>query len=427
MTLSQDQRELLSAFLDGEVSANERALAKALLDRAEARSYLAELESLRERLAPQGLATAPRGLRDAVLAALDGDFDSISRPTSLKPGHEGAALPAATWRTPLMAVAAALTIAVGLFFGSALLDRQADVPTGAVSVAPGAPAASSRSVTPPSPAEALEDATPSKGGNHSKDEWSHDAGRPSPAHQPPPAPPGGGSSPPHTGGKKSDDGLAPTAHLALNRSVSFDRSAEVSFAFDRTSRMSMNQLHTDLLGIASLYGNARLLTSARPMAAPAAGVDLTYHTGIEVELDESRVPELLGALDRLAAAHALGRVVTPGFMRPSVLRCLREVDELLYAVESVERGEAPKTEAAEEKPAPNAAEANRRINSERKFRATDPSLQRAMGYLPVEVQRESARRLEEQKFGKVESSPAPQTATSPASPTARVKLMIRVQ
>lgn len=427
MNLSHEQRELLSAYLDGEVSANERALAQALLDRAEARRFLGELKTLRERLAPHGLAPAPRNLRDAVLAALDGDFDSISRPTSLKPGREAAVLPSVNWRTPLMAVAAALTIAVGLFFGSALLDRPADVSTATVSRAPDAQQAGSRAMPTSRPSEVVEQTKPAKGGDHTNDDWSDDAGPPPAAHQPPKAPTGDGErGPAKNGDKKHDQDEARLAQLALTRTVSFDRSAEVSFSFDRKSRMSMNQLHTDLLGIASLYGNARLLTASRPLAAPAAGVDLTYHTGIEVELDESRVPELLGALDRLAAANTLGRVVTPGFLRPSVLRCLREVDELLYAVESVERGEVPKAESADEKPAPNAAEANRRVNSERKFRATDPSLQRAMGYLPVEVQRESARRLEEQKFGKVESSATPRT-TGNSAPSASVKLVIRVQ
>lgn len=115
MALSNEQRELLSAYLDGEVNASERAVAQALLERPEAARYLGELKRLQEVTRAHGAARAPADFSSLVRQSLDGDFDSISRPTSHKPAAPLHVMPAANWRTPLMALAAAVIVAVGLF------------------------------------------------------------------------------------------------------------------------------------------------------------------------------------------------------------------------------------------------------------------------------------------------------------------------
>ncbi|KAA0216875.1 hypothetical protein EDM80_03795 [bacterium] len=115
MALSNEQRELLSAYLDDEVNASERALARALLERPEAAAYLTGLKRLQESARVHGAARAPADFSRLVRQSLDGDFDSISRPTSHKPASPLHVMPAANWRTPLMALAAAVIVAVGLF------------------------------------------------------------------------------------------------------------------------------------------------------------------------------------------------------------------------------------------------------------------------------------------------------------------------
>jgi len=132
MQLSNEQRELLSAYLDGEVNASEKALALALLEREEARSYISGLERLRALAQRHAGARAPGDLVSLVRQSLDGDFDSISRPTSNQGDFDSIsrptsnqlqlnAMPQASWRMPLMAMAAAVVMAVGIFAVNSLM------------------------------------------------------------------------------------------------------------------------------------------------------------------------------------------------------------------------------------------------------------------------------------------------------------------
>jgi hypothetical protein len=132
MQLSNEQRELLSAYLDGEVNASEKALALALLEREEACAYLAGLKRVRELAQTHAAARAPRDLVSLVRQSLDGDFDGISRPTSNQGDYDSIsrptsnqlqlnAMPQASWRMPLMAMAAALVMAVGIFAVNSLI------------------------------------------------------------------------------------------------------------------------------------------------------------------------------------------------------------------------------------------------------------------------------------------------------------------
>lgn len=117
--LDISEQILLSAWIDGEVSDAERAQMQSLLQRPEARAYLEQLQAARILVNKHGAQKAPVGLKGRVLAALDEDFDDISRPTASREGNV-IAMPTASWKTPLMALAAAVVIVLGLVFGPAL-------------------------------------------------------------------------------------------------------------------------------------------------------------------------------------------------------------------------------------------------------------------------------------------------------------------
>lgn len=154
MNLSNEQRELLSAYLDGEVTAAERALAQALLQRPEAASYVESLKRLRELASRHGQARAPQNFAALVRQAIEGDFDGISRPTSNQGDFDGLsrptsnhlqlnAMPQASWRMPLFAAAAAVVMALGLFAVNALWrPEQASLETAARPQSPSSEVAS---------------------------------------------------------------------------------------------------------------------------------------------------------------------------------------------------------------------------------------------------------------------------------------------
>ncbi|MBE7491798.1 MAG: hypothetical protein HS108_08630 [Planctomycetes bacterium] len=121
--LDIQEQILLSAWLDGEVSDAERAQVQRLLERPEARAYLDSLKAARVLVQRHGAVKAPVGLKGRVLGALGDDFDDISRPTAERDGRV-IAMPAANWRTPLLALAAAIVVVVGLVFGPSLLPTQ---------------------------------------------------------------------------------------------------------------------------------------------------------------------------------------------------------------------------------------------------------------------------------------------------------------
>lgn len=132
MELTNEQRELLSAYLDGEVNASERALAQALLERAEAASYFDGLKRVRSLTQQHAQARAPQNFAALVRQSLEGDFDGISRPTSNQGDYDSIsrptsnqlqlnAVPQASWRMPLLAMAAAVVMAVGIFAVNSLL------------------------------------------------------------------------------------------------------------------------------------------------------------------------------------------------------------------------------------------------------------------------------------------------------------------
>ena len=130
MTLNKEQQELLSAYLDDEVSETERVEADRLLEQPEAKAFVAALESTRSLLRDFGAVPAPADFRAGVLSALEGDFADTSRPSSdaeLAPVHQ---LPTTSWATPVIAIAASLLVALGLVFGPGLVEEAPQPPTG---------------------------------------------------------------------------------------------------------------------------------------------------------------------------------------------------------------------------------------------------------------------------------------------------------
>ncbi len=107
--LTPEQHELLSAWLDNELSQAERAIADQLMQRDDAKAYVRQLEQTRLLVSTHAAAKAPAALLSTVMA-------------ELKPQAKVHQLPVASWWTPLYAAAAAIIVAVAIMFGPALIN-----------------------------------------------------------------------------------------------------------------------------------------------------------------------------------------------------------------------------------------------------------------------------------------------------------------
>jgi hypothetical protein len=433
MTLSPEQQELLSAYLDGEVSTAEAALAKALLERPEASAYLEQMRSVSARVREHGGAHAPADFRQSVQAHLEGDYDSISRPTSnQRPIQQ---LPSASWRMPLMAAAAAIIVAVGILFTGVLTNVNDTPRPGEVADEPGA--ARNREVTGKElPEPTLKTNTdgnplptpPPKGPEHSDPEKK----QPRPGEGTEKTPGTGG-----TGGDRGDDTKtdhpnkdAQDAHEEV-QSVSFDNAVtEISVWSSRNTPVS--QTYTEILSASSLYGTASLRASRVNYSVASVGTDFTDYRGVEIELEEARVPELLAALQRLAIEHGMGSVVVPGYLRRSVAGQLNQVDALQDVAEAYTRGENPSAnDLAKAKGPVSTADAPTIDNYNKRSRANDPTARRADGILPPDAQRDLVERQEERSGGattrKEETARELGPDAEPTRPARIVRLIIRLQ
>ncbi len=110
--LSETERELLSAYVDDEVTDDERRQVEKLLEQEDAAEYLFELRAVRELAIEHGSVRAPVGLHARVMERLEG---------KIKPGASQA-LPVFNWRMPLYAAAAVLLAALGIMFGPSLFS-----------------------------------------------------------------------------------------------------------------------------------------------------------------------------------------------------------------------------------------------------------------------------------------------------------------
>jgi hypothetical protein len=118
--LTEQQLELLSAWLDGETTEAEAAAATALLEQSEAaRAYLAEMRRVRELVAQGAAVDAPAGLAERVLA-------SVRQPAPAGKVY------AMSWRSSALAAAAALLLALGVMFGPMLFEGGVDTGSGEI-------------------------------------------------------------------------------------------------------------------------------------------------------------------------------------------------------------------------------------------------------------------------------------------------------
>jgi len=452
MNLSPEQQELLGAYMDDELSAPERALAKALLEREEARRYLNEISRVKAALAKHLPAPAPSDFRAGVLAALEGDFDSISRPTGQRQPAAGQVLTGFNWKTPFMAVAAAVIVAVGLLFGGVLFDpaphqgpdsRFSPVALEATGDSPTSrkkefsDALGTEGKHPPehSPAE-----PGSSGGTTPKSpDNKSESGKGIPGTDKHPAPP-----PTNDGNdgktKGSDNNYERDRRNGEIVQHLFDadelNATEISLCYNRASSATLTQLYTELLSVSSLYGRASIEANAVAYNVVNVGTDFTLYRGVSIEIDEARIPELLAALERLSAGNNFGRVVLPAYLRRDVSRNMREVEQLQAQVQALERGEMPtKPQTPDAADNWSGKDEARREKADQERRASDPSSKRAVGYLPTDVQRENVKRLEGELRGKATAGGAKvssntETGEVPvlkARKSGPVRLVIRIQ
>jgi hypothetical protein len=117
--LNEKQLELLSAWVDGEVTDAEKAEVQALLEREEtrdeARAEIEQLRKVRELVAQGAAVKVPEDLTHRVLDRIGEGSGGGGRVAAI---HQ---FPAMSWRTPAYAIAAALLIALGVMFGPAMI------------------------------------------------------------------------------------------------------------------------------------------------------------------------------------------------------------------------------------------------------------------------------------------------------------------
>lgn len=370
MNLDAEQQELLSAFLDGEVNEVERALVNALLQRPEARQYLEGLMRYRALVRRHATPNVPAGFAAGVVKALEGDYGDISRPNnSIKqPAGKVITLPTATWRTPFVAAAAAMVVAAGLLLASALFNPQTphtgtiareralrntpaadesvcaakhfenygderaggrvndasnDPVTGSLDRARRAAREAGDPVKNPSDndkdiTEAMRDAVEAKklasgkktaGGGDKKG----DGGG---APRPPESPGVASGVPPALKGIAQGEQQDAKADNVFRLAEAARAGTEVNLVMNRDA--SALQVYTDMLRVSRMYGEARLQQADDHNEDRAvetkekAGNDFTDYEGIEIEVPEDQVDELLAALDRLSSEQNLGELVVPG-------------------------------------------------------------------------------------------------------------------
>ncbi|MCC6466541.1 MAG: hypothetical protein IT463_14465 [Planctomycetes bacterium] len=343
MPLTNEQQELLGAWLDGELRGADLAAAELLLRGPAAAAYVAELRRLRELLAFCPPVRCPVGLKARVLAALDSDVDGISRPT-----NELAPLRRLRWYTPAAAAAAMLVMGLWVF-------SMNDGP-----VAPSQPAAVARVVEPDAtrPAEEAAGATPllpaslpapveNPEPDHAR---TNDAGKGTQGNS---LGGGGGST---AGGGPGGMASAPPRRVGATRmarggksnTLNLDRGHDEPFELvlhvDRERPTGLMHAYNDLLLVSCLYGTANLVEAPVAVAVPALegadysdlsedadGVthhDFTLFDGVEAQVPEDELPALVAALRRLAVEQNYGEMQVPEDMNTLVSATGATVDEL---------------------------------------------------------------------------------------------------
>lgn len=359
MPLTREELELLNALHDGQCADHEQADAQQLAKTPEGAAALADLAALSALVRSHGASRAPVGLKGRVLAAMDEDFDDISRPTA-------SILP---MRRVLMLAAACLALAVGVYV------------TATVIAPPPTPAA---------PTVAIEKPVPDIGATTNVRDTA-------PTPKPPMMQPGG----PAPEEQAASRTWAPKVTvLNLDRGHSDDL---LSIELDRKGNRNALQTYTDLLAVACLHADARLIDAQG--ADTAADNDFTAFGGLEVELLPDALPALLSAMRKLSQDQQLGTVQVPEDLEQPVGDTERLVADLVESLHDEQRG-------------------NEREDG------MNESLGRVQDYLPPAVLAERFKRNEAGKTG----NPGPvgggggasRPQTTP-SQERKIKLVIRLQ
>jgi len=346
--LTPEQRELLSAWTDGEIVEGVRAQMDALLQRADAQAYVKQLRAMRALVARHGAAAAPRALKGSVLSAL------IEQPARGKL----IAVPMATWRTAIMALAAMLVVGLALFFAPALLEVR-KVPTG-VARSDGADPQAGKPTTDgllsdsiesrPAEFEGLKDGGKAEARGSRSLEKREDSKEENGENLPPPVPgagelqrmaappappaaesPAGADKPKGEGpldDKAAPDEAARRDRAAEARDDDLEKSGNSAKAERETEKMGSARAQggagagdvvfvlrtrhglaaqNDLMRVGALYGRATL------GELPDDGME-----DVLVDVDEERVPQLVAALKLLARQQEYGALRAPeGFAGPN--------------------------------------------------------------------------------------------------------------
>ncbi|MCA8915076.1 MAG: hypothetical protein KDB90_06655 [Planctomycetes bacterium] len=381
MALTNEQMELLHAWVDGETTPAESEIAAQLTrSDSQAQLYVDELKRLRQLVTTYGCVPAPEGLHDRVCAALKNEFAAPVIP-----------LPRAPWRLALAAAAAAVVVSLALVYVPSLTSSGNDTPPAIAESASGKSDARTQMGPGSEPFGTFGKRDERNSGGKDSSAWSDDQhDSKSPSEQ---ADNGLDPRPPVSPTDKSPTKLVPpegtdgrgltVAVLSLDRGV--DLPFELSVNLNRAREASVLQVYNDMLIVSSMYGSARISDFAQPeiekqaenlakeSATKFIGTDFSTFDGVEVELDAEDVPQLLAALNRLTAEQNYGEVIVPVDLRKSIQSTTATVDELQdisRELEELARADKPSTDSADSEIARGGARA----------------------YLPPEVQRDCVNR-----------------------------------
>jgi hypothetical protein len=106
-----------------------------------------------------------------------------------------------------------------------------------------------------------------------------------------------------------------------------DQPLELSLHLDRERAAHNSQVYNDMLIVSNLYGEAELKEG--PATTEFSGRDFSEFDGIEVEIEEARLPDLIAALERLSVDQNYGQVVVPHDLGQVIDSSRIQVDKLL--------------------------------------------------------------------------------------------------
>ncbi|MBK9973730.1 MAG: hypothetical protein IPP14_03045 [Planctomycetes bacterium] len=320
MPLTQAQQELLTAWIDGQTTAAEAEAAATLAQEPAAAQWVQTTRALQALVRQQGAAKAPGFLKARVLATLDEDFDDISRPTATLIPLRRAAI----------ALAAGLLLALGVYYVATSLP-QGPVAVGEVAKAPQGketprePSAdtASRPVLRPTPELPPRNLKEKPDGTDSKLPGDPVKRGPGGEIQLPPPSHSGGTWGNDDDTRRNHDGQGVTV---LNMDRANGQSHQLSLELDRNSGANTLQAYNDLLVVACMYADARLVNNEG--SAAAVDNDFAIFDGLEIEVSQDSLADLLAAVRKLSDEQQYGSLAVPEDLEQPVDDTQRLVAEL---------------------------------------------------------------------------------------------------